>query len=105
MGVYGYGRDTTPKIDELAGDGVVFQTALATSSYTHPTHMSMLTGLPPSLHGATRWRKLPRSVPYLPELLARAGYRVNGLVTAPFLSQSFGFERGFHTYRVIHDPG
>ena len=74
VGAYGYPRDTTPRIDAFAADGVVFETAVSTSSWTLPTHMSMFTGLPPSIHGATKTRKLDESLPYLPELLAEAGY-------------------------------
>ncbi len=98
VGAYGYERDTTPRIDAFSNEAVLFQTAIATSSYTLPTHASMLTGLPPSLHGVTVRTKIPSSVPYLPQLLAEAGYRVNGVVSATFLSQFFGFQRGFHTY-------
>ena len=105
VGVYGYERDTTPRLDALAADGVVFETTVSTSSYTHPTHMSMLTGLPPAIHGATRTRRLSEEVAFLPELLAEAGYRTDGVVSGAFLSQNFGFERGFHTYRYIQDPG
>jgi arylsulfatase A-like enzyme len=105
LSAYGYQRPTSPRIDELAADGVVFESASSTSSYTHPTHMSMLTGLPPSIHGATRTSHLPRDVPYLAELLADSGFRTDGVVSGAFLSQSFGFERGFHTYRYVQDPG
>jgi arylsulfatase A-like enzyme len=105
VGAYGYERNTTPRIDGLAKDGVVFKTAVSTSSWTLPTHMSMLTGLPPSIHGATRRNKLDVSVPYLPEMLARSGYRVDGVVSVPNLSQAFGFERGFHSYFFALDPG
>jgi len=102
VGANGYARATTPWIDRLAKDGVVFETAVSTASYTLPAHMGMLTGLPPAFHGVTKIRKLASSVPYLPELLARSGYEVNGLVAGPFLSQKFGFERGFHLYRLLH---
>jgi len=105
LGAYGYARKTSPRIDQFASQGVVFETAVSSSSYTHPTHMSMLTGLPPSVHGATRWRRLARAVPYIPELLSREGYRVDAVVSGAYLSQNFGFERGFHTYRYIQDPG
>ena len=101
VGAYGYSRDTTPRIDAFAADGVLFETAVSTSSWTLPTHMSMFTGLPPSIHGATKTRKLDETVPYLPEQLAEAGYRVDGLVSVPTLSQEFGFDRGFHTYRFL----
>jgi arylsulfatase len=99
LGAYGYERDASPNIDEFSRNGVLFLSAVSASSFTLPTHASMLTGLPPSLHGATTRRKIAKSVPYLPKLLAEADYRVNGVVSAPFLSRFYGFERGFHTYR------
>ena len=104
VGAHGYGQATTPNIDGLARDGVVFDNAFATASWTLPTHMSMLTGLLPSFHGATKWEKLPRSVSYLPERLAENGYRTAGVASWVYLSQAYGFERGFHSYRVLDDP-
>ena len=103
LGAYGYERSTSPRLDELARQAVVFETATAVSSFTHPTHMTMLTGLPPSIHGVSRWRKPDSSIDYLPEILSREGYRTNGIVSGPLLSQSFGFERGFHVYHAFHD--
>jgi hypothetical protein len=104
MGLYGYERDTTPQIDALARDGVVFREATASSSWTLPSHMSMLTGLTPSFHAVSRQRKLAPSVAYLPELLSEAGYEVDGVVSGAYLSPNFGFERGFHHYRVLKRP-
>lgn len=104
VGTYGYQRDTTPHIDALAEDGVVFENAVSTSSWTLPSHISMLTGLAPSFHGASRRHKLDRSVPYLPEMLAHAGYQVDAIVSGAFLFQDFGVERGFHTFRALDDP-
>ncbi len=104
MGLYGYERSTTPHTDALARDSVVFRDATASSSWTLPSHMSMLTGLTPSFHAVSRQRKLPQSVPYLPELLSSAGYEVDGVVSSAYLSPNFGFERGFHHYRVLKRP-
>jgi len=105
LSAYGYSRNTSPNIDRLAADGVVFEQVVGGSSWTHPTHMTMLTGLPPSIHGATRWSKLDPSVAFLPDTLTQAGYRADGVVTVDYLSQSFGLERGFHTYRYDYDMG
>ncbi|MGH9463675.1 MAG: sulfatase-like hydrolase/transferase, partial [Vicinamibacteria bacterium] len=74
VGAYGYYRNTTPSIDALAADGVVFENAMSSSSWTLPTHMSMLTGLMPSFHGVDRSHKLSTSIPFLPEMLLQAGY-------------------------------
>ena len=104
VGVYGYERNTTPNIDAFARDGVVFETAISTSATTLPTHMSMFTGLTPSEHGANNRQLLSRAVPYLPELLASAGFQVDAVVSGAYLSQYFGFERGFHSYLSLHQP-
>lgn len=100
LSAYGYDKPTTPRIDAFARDAVLFENVVAASSYTLPTHASMLTGLPPALHGATVRRAISPSAPYVPESLLRAGYRVNAVVSAAFLSQAYGFHRGFHTYRL-----
>ena len=101
VGTYGYHRETTPNIDKLAADGVVFETAISTSSWTIPAHMSMFTGLLPSFHGVTKIHKLDGAIPYLPELLARSGYHTSGVASWVYLSQAFGFERGFHIYEAL----
>ncbi len=101
VGAYGYTRDTTRHIDALAENGTVFEAAFSTSSWTLPTHFSMLTGLLPSFHGVTRQRKLSDDVAYLPELLSRAGYQVVGVASWYFVSQHFNFYRGFHNYRLM----
>ena len=103
LSAYGYHRNTTPHIDRFAAEGVLFENAVSVSSWTLPTHMSMLTGLMPSFHGANRSHKLSTSVPFLPEMLSRAGYETLGVVSGAYLSQAFGFERGFDSYRFLKD--
>ena len=104
VGAYGYSLATTPEIDAVAQEGTVFENAFATASWTLPSHMSMLTGLVPSLHGATKWEKLSNSVEYLPELLGRSGYHSAGVVSWVYLSQAYGFERGYDSYQVLDEP-
>ncbi len=52
VGAYGYERDTTPRLDALAKEGVLFDFALAQSNWTVPATASLLTSLYPSEHGA-----------------------------------------------------
>jgi len=109
VGVYGYEKPTTPSIDELAKEAVVFRRASSASSWTIPSHMSMFTGLPPLLHGVSEsqdryWagtaKRLAPSVPYLAEIFAREGYETAGAVSSVAMSQVYGFERGFGVYRL-----
>jgi arylsulfatase len=98
VGAYGYSRQTTPNLDAFAREATLFRNAMAASSYTLPTHASMLTGLPPSLHGATGRRRISRSVDTLPEILSEMGYKVQGVVSGPFLAPLYGFGDGFDTH-------
>ncbi len=52
LGIYGYDRPISPRIDQLAANGVVFSRAYSTAPWTLPAQMSMITGLLPSAHGA-----------------------------------------------------
>ena len=54
LGVYGYHRNTSPAIDALAEESVVFENAVVQSPWTLPSHMSIMTSLYPSFHGL--WR-------------------------------------------------
>ena len=59
VGAYGHSarfagaEGTTPTVDALAADGVCFEEAVSTSSWTLPAHAALLTGLPDALHGLT----------------------------------------------------
>jgi len=66
----------TPNIDKLAKNGVRFSRCISTSSYTPPSHASMLTGLYPNKHGiVTFFGKLPKDIYTLAEILNREGYK------------------------------
>ena len=60
VGVYGYNRPTTPFLDMLAREGLVFEQVLAQSSYTRQSVPSILTGRYPSECGAFGWTAAPR---------------------------------------------
>ncbi len=102
VGAYGYDRDTTPHIDAFAEDAVLFETAVATAPMTLPSHLSIFSGLFPSHHDGSKWAKLPSSIPYAPQMLSKAGYQTDAVVTGAYLSQTYGFERGFDLYRLDH---
>ena len=53
LGCYGYFRETSPRIDALAAESVLYERALATMASTLPSHLSMFTGLYPYQHGKT----------------------------------------------------
>ena len=99
LGCYGYGRQTSPHIDRLAAEGVVFEQAIASTSWTLPSHMSMFTSLYDWVHGvADTERRLAIRHPLLAEVLQEAGYRTAGFYSGPFLHPAYGFEYGFDDY-------
>lgn len=95
LGVYGYERDTSPNLDRVAQEGVVFEQAYSHGPNTATTHHSMLTSLYPSVHGVfSHGLVLDPNVPTLPELLKDAGYATAGFVQLPGRS----YQRGFDVY-------
>jgi arylsulfatase A-like enzyme len=107
LGVYGYPRGTTPRIDAFARDAAVFHSAVAQAPWTRPAVASIFTGLNPPSHGVTRRRSnLPDDLPVLPELLREIGYRTLAVVTNGNVSQTFGFDRGFDEFHYLpeEDP-
>lgn len=99
VGCIGYSRNTTPTLDAIAKEGVVFSKAMATASWTMPAVMSVLTSLYPEVHGTTNYdRKLPEDVITLAEVLRENGYKTVAFVSNPTLDGRHGFCRGFDLY-------
>jgi arylsulfatase A-like enzyme len=96
---YGYSRQTSPAIDALAAQGVLFEHAFSTASYTLPSHASILTGRFPTDHGV-KWnldyRRPKNPVPTLPLVLQSQGYRTAAFsANTIFFTREHGFGRGF----------
>ncbi len=108
LGVYGYERPTSPNLDALAGQGVLFRQAYAPAFWTRPSVPSLLTGLYPSEHGLLAWETdkegrivgpaLSPAVETLAERLQDAGYRTALLAEQIQLSRRFGLRQGFDLY-------
>lgn len=108
LGCYGYPRDTTPNIDELARDSTVFLEASSAFTCTLPSFTSIFTGLYPTKHGVVvnphaspnvNDRVLDDRIPTLPEILLDAGFvtaAIDNLIN--FASHPKWFVRGFEYY-------
>ena len=99
VGAYGYGRDTTPRLDALASKGVLFENAITASPRTNPSLASLMTSQYPQVHGV-RNLLLPLEPENrtLAEVLRDAGYRTHAVQTHPRLVRHSGFEQGFESY-------
>ncbi len=99
LGVYGYERDTTPHLDALGAECVVFRRAFAPSSWTKASTASLMTGRHPIHHGATsRTSRVADDVPILAQYLERLGYASLAVVTNPFVVGHWGFDRGYEEF-------
>ena len=109
LGCYGNPRDTSPQIDSLAALGVRFSRALALSSWTLPSHMTMVTGLQPSVHGcraSPMWTRtfdrLDERWVTLAEVLRGWGYATVAFTDGRLVGPAFGFDQGFE---ICDDSG
>jgi len=93
-------RAHTPHLDRLARGGVQWETGLAASPLTLPSHASLLTGLDPPAHGArdNETFRLADDVPTLAAALRLRGFETAGFVAAFPLKREFGLARGFETF-------
>jgi len=95
LSCYGYERQTSPHIDQLANGGARFAYATSQSSWTAPSMVSMFTGH----HIQEERLSLPPELPTLPELFKRSGYRTGAFVVNPILhNEENGFRRGFDRF-------
>jgi len=101
-GAYGYQRDTTPNIDALFAESIVFEQAYTQAPNTKASIASLFTSQSPTTHGVIGMTvALPPSTPTLPQVLSENGFRTVCLSANPFLSSEFGFERGFDEFQDV----
>jgi arylsulfatase A-like enzyme len=99
LGSYGYFRNTSPHIDEIASEGILFKNAFTTASWTLPSHMSLFTSLyPPELVKSDFHNGLDASETTLAEILKKNGYRTAAFVGGLYLSSVFNLNQGFETW-------
>lgn len=108
---YGNPLPTSPHIDALAQSGVLFQDPTSPTSWTLPSHLSMLTGLSVSAHGVCDDRvfqgakaehfELPLRGTFLTEVLQGRGYETAGFYSWKYLEPEYGFGAGFDQYHRV----
>ncbi len=105
LGAYGYTRETSPRLDALAGESTRYADVLAPTPWTLPSHAAMLTGRHPwELGMRDRFATVPAEAPIVAEYLTAAGYESAAFVdetSRGWVGAERGFGRGFETYRHL----
>ena len=112
LGLYGYSRNTSPRLEEFARRGIVFDRAYAQAPSTFPSTAAMFTGRYPShtqISSEEHWFELSRECRTLAEVLTEAGYQTGFFTANPLHAYDSlkdgerwitGFEQGFDEFFV-----
>jgi len=106
LGCYGYGRATSPFLDERAAAGIRYANAFVNTHGTPPSHATMLSSLFQESHrvGVADTKdgeaglKVPDDVELVQEILLRDGWATVGVTGGGFMEERFGFARGFASF-------
>lgn len=102
LGCYGYDRPTSPTLDRLASEGMLFECAYATSPWTLPSHGTMLTGFYPGRIGLNSADStLPSELETLAMVLSKHSFSTSAVVNSFFVREKFGFNRGFDYFCFV----
>jgi len=99
LSCYGYNKNTSPNIDKIASNGVIFESAYASDVPTQPSFTAMFTGqrgVKTGIVSHSPTEDLSIDIPYLSEILASEGY-VTAAVSTLYMMRRW-FARGFHYY-------
>lgn len=106
LSCYGVNAGTTPHLDQLALEGILFERAYTVVPVTLPAHASMLSGLYPPRHGVrdNGYAPLPESAFTSAEAARQAGFRTAAFLAAVVLDEGFGLDQGFEVYDLPERP-
>jgi arylsulfatase len=99
LGCYGYSRDTSPNLDRLAAEGVLFENYFCSAIPTQPSFTTLFTGLHPLEHGVVSHggaAQLGSDVPTMPGAFLKAGYTTCAVDN--LMRERLWFGRGWEYY-------
>jgi arylsulfatase A-like enzyme len=95
LSCYGYKRKTSPNIDKIADEGVLFKNVISPSGWTVPSHASIFTGLFPFEHGVRGISPfLPEKLETMTKILQKGGYHTLIYSNNPWVGFFSGYSRG-----------
>jgi arylsulfatase A-like enzyme len=102
LSCYGYSRQTTPFLDEVASYGVIYTNAYSNATWSLPAYASFFTGKYPSEHGVVDWQRSVESN-RLVEGLNERGYETLGF-SPHILPGDYGLAEPFDTAELVPKP-
>jgi arylsulfatase A-like enzyme len=104
FGCYGYARPTTPCVDRVAAEALVFERMITPAPWTIPSHASLFTGFYPREHGAQFPAPTLRSdCPTLASHLAAHGYHCAAVSANALVIEDQGLAAGFAEVAARHE--
>lgn len=103
LGCYGHrtrtGVPISPNVDKVAAEGVLFENAVSSTTWTLPAHHALMSSVPDLAHGVWSDGFGPTlSRVQLGEALSAAGYATAGFFSGPYLGSKYGFGGGFDVW-------
>lgn len=99
LSCYGYERLTTPNLELVATESILYEKCIAPANWSVPSHASLFTGMYPSAHNTNfRNLELPAELPTLAEILRFSGYQTCAITSNAWISEATGLHRGFDEY-------
>jgi len=110
MSLYGYARKTTPRLEELARESVVFDHCISNAPWTLPSYLALFSGLFPKSHfepnpgpGHRIWDRwsMAESRWSMAEMLRSLGYSTGSFAASPWISHQYHLDQGFDTFQGV----
>ena len=103
FGCYGYARATTPEMDRIAAEGVVYERAYSPAVFTRSVMASIWTSQHPDQHrvGVDEGRGVATARPTLAERLKEGNVHSAGFI-GNRVAAGFGLERGFAEFHSVY---
>ena len=96
VGHHGYDRETTPYLDELAASGSQFNSAFTHGGATRFAFPSLLTSVYPMMYGG--YEQVTDDQTMISELFDEHGYTTGGFHSNLYLSENYGYDRGWDEF-------
>ena len=101
LGCYGYSRNTSPNIDSFVQESVLFQNSFATSPWTLPSHVSLITSNNCTNHQVYHVdQTMDPTLITLADILRNKGFFTGAITGGGYVSGLYGFSKGFDSYHV-----